>query len=148
MDKETEQTETKQEAEKQEQYIGTPYDFQKYLIDPEYRKSFDFNYLTKELGIANLQPIDIFLVSFDMETVYYLRFLGAINSERSFLADIFTTLGISRSKDGFGAKLLVTQITRGDYDIRGSEEMKRRFMTFGRSRSNEMRNMEGGGGTY
>jgi hypothetical protein len=127
-----------------EQYIGTYYDFQKYLIDPEFRQKFSFDYLTKELGIANLNATEIFLVTFDLETIYYLRFMGALNSEKAFLGDIFATLGISRSKDGFGAKLLVTQITRGDYDIRGDEQLRRRLFSFGRNRTQEQQNASGG----
>lgn len=133
-----------QQENKQDQYIGTYYDFQKYLIDPEFRNKFSFDYLTKELGIANLDNMEIFLVTFDLETIYYLRFLGAVNSEKAFLGDVFGTLGISRSKGGFGAKLLVTQITKGDYDIRGDEQLKRRFFSLGRNKTTEQQNAGGG----
>jgi len=138
-----------QKPEEKDQYIGTYFDFQKYVIDPEFRKTFDFDYLTKEIGIANLNPFEIFLVTFDLETIYYLEFLRASNSKKAFLGDVFATLGISRSKQGFGAKLLVTQITKGDYDIRGDEQLKRRFFSFGRNKSQEQRNaQEGAGGGY
>ena len=129
----------------QEQYIGSYFDFQKYLINPEFKKL--FSYLTKELGIANLNPLEIFIIGFNMEIVNFLDILGAEDSKNAFLSDIYTTILLSRSKHGFGAKLLVSQITRGEYNIKGDQEQlkKKRFMNFGRKKENNReQDFEGG----
>ena len=96
-------------GEEKAEYINSYYDFQKYLIDPEYRKN--FAYLTKEFGIGNLNPFEIFIIRFEMEIVDFCYYLGALDGANSFLADIYATLSLSRSKAGFGAKLLVSIFT-------------------------------------
>ena len=120
------------QQEDQEQYIGTYFDFQKYLINPEFKKT--FTYLTKELGIANLNPFEIFIITWQMEIVAFLNILGADASANLFLSDIYTTSLLSRSKHGFGAKLLVSQITKGEYLVKGDERIKRRFFNFGKKK--------------
>jgi len=71
-----------------------------------------------------------------MEVVSFLKILGAHASAKLFLSDIYTTSLLSRSKHGFGAKLLVSQITKGDYLIKGADEnIKRRFFNFGKKKS-------------
>lgn len=116
----------------QEQYISSYFDFQKYLINPEFKRL--FSYLTKELGIANLNPLESFKIAFDMEIVNFLDILGAEDSKNAFLSDIYTTVLLSRSKHGFGAKLLVSQITRGEYNMKGDEQTKKRFFNFGKKK--------------
>lgn len=133
--------------EDQEQYIGTYFDFQKYLINPEFKKTFD--YLTKELGIANLNPFEIFIICWQMEIVAFLNVLGAEESAKLFLSDIYTTSLLSRSKYGFGAKLLVSQITKGEYLIKGADEkLKRRFFNFGKKKSDDVKEGNDFGGGY
>jgi len=121
------------EQEKDE-YISGYYDFQKYLIDPEYRQT--FSYLTKEFGIANLNPFEIFIIRFEMEIVDFCYILGAKDGANSFLADIYATLSLSRSKGGFGAKLLVSQITKGSYEM-NEKAGQTRFFNFGKKNRDE-----------
>jgi len=121
-----------------EEYIGGYYDFQKYLIDPEFRKGKNgFAYLTKEFGIGNLNPFEIFIIRFEMEIVDFCDYLDANEGTKSFLADIYTTLTLSRSKAGFGAKLLVSQITKGQYDIKDDRSTKTRFLNFGKKQQDQ-----------
>lgn len=134
------------QQEDQEQYIGTYFDFQKYLINPEFKKT--FTYLTKELGIANLNPFEIFIITWQMEIVAFLNILGADASANLFLSDIYTTSLLSRSKHGFGAKLLVSQITKGEYLVKGDERIKRRFFNFGKKKSDEVKETQFEGGGY
>ena len=129
----------------QEQYIGSYFDFQKYLINPEFKKL--FSYLTKELGIANLNPLEIFIIGFNMEIVNFLDILGADDSKNAFLSDIYTTILLSRSKYGFGAKLVVSQITKGEYTMKGDQSQlsKKRFFNFGKNKNNDRdQEFEGG----
>ena len=123
-------------AEEKEEYISSYYDFQKYLIDPEFRKGKGgFSYLTKEFGIGNLNYFEIRVIGFQMEIVNFCKILKADDGANSFLADIYTTLSLSRSKSGFGAKLLVSQITKGQYEVKDDRSNRTRFLNFGKKQS-------------
>ena len=125
-------------GEDKEEYIGGYYDFQKYLIDPESRKSStDFSYLTKEFSMANLNPFEIFIIRFEMEIVDFCYYLDAKEGANSFLADIYTTLNLSVSKGALGRKLLVSQLTKSQYDIKDDRATRTRFLNFGKKQQQQ-----------
>lgn len=140
----TQDEETDNRLLNKDQYIGSYFDFQKYLIDPEFRKK--YSYLTKELGIANLNPFEIFMIGWEMEIVSFLKLLKADETADLFLNDIYTMALLSRSKGGFGAKLLVSQITKGEYEVKNmGDEAKKRFLNFGRNQKDSDQDHNKGG---
>ena len=124
--------EAQQDDTNKEEYIGSYFNFQKYLINPELKqKNVELDYLTKDLGIAFLDKNEIMILNLILETADYCDVLGCKRSKLLFHADAHRYSVLSRSKAGFGARLLVTQISSGNKRIELTKP-EGRFLGFGK----------------
>lgn len=117
-DSDTDQIEGELDAQPQEPInqvddrVDTGVEFAQYLTSPAAKEKYDF--INKDNVLSYLNEVEINKVVMDAGTIQLLAHYKFVDTQKVLQSEISTLLTTARSRKGFAAKLLVSNIIKGE----------------------------------